>query len=218
MRISILGAECTGKSTLTLALVPQLEPLFDTVHWVPEYLREWCDLHGRTPLPQEQAAIAAEQLRRIDASPGNSTDTNFCTVTDTSPLVTAVYSDLLFQDPSLYASAVAAERQTDVILLTGLDLPWQADGLQRDGVAMQRRFDARLREVFTAHQLAYATVYGQGPQRVDAAMAAVNSHLRQRGHQRQPTALWCWNCDNCSDAACERHLFRRLTGARSVSV
>lgn len=216
MRISILGAECTGKSTLAQALVPQLEALFGTVHWVPEYLREWCDLHGRTPLPQEQAAIAAEQLRRINASPSSSTGA--CTVTDTSPLVTAVYSDLLFHDTSLYAGAVAAERQTDVILLAGLDLPWQADGLQRDGVAMQHRFDARLREVLTAHQLAYATVYGQGPQRVDAAMAAVNSHLRQRDHQRQPTALWCWNCDNCGDAVCERHLFRRLTGAGSVGV
>jgi HTH-type transcriptional regulator, transcriptional repressor of NAD biosynthesis genes len=212
MRISILGAECTGKSTLAQALAEQLAPLFSTVQWVPEYLREWCDLHGRTPCAHEQAAIAAEQLRGINAC------SSACIVTDTSPLVTAVYSDLLFQDTSLYASAVAAEHQTDVILLTGLDLPWQADGLQRDGVVTQQRFDTRLREVLAEHQLAYASVYGQGQQRVDAATAAVNSHLRQHDHQRQASALWCWNCDNCSDAACERHLFRRLTGARSVSV
>jgi HTH-type transcriptional regulator, transcriptional repressor of NAD biosynthesis genes len=214
MRISILGAECTGKSTLSEALLQPLEPLFGVVHLVPEYLREWCDLHSRTPRAHEQAAIAAEQQRRVDMS----ASTSPCTVTDTSPLVTAVYSDLLFHDPSLYASAVAAERQTDVILLTGLDLPWQADGLQRDGVVTQRLFDTRLREVLAEHQLAYASVYGQGQQRVDAAMAAVNSHLRQRNHPRQVAALWCWNCDNCSDAACERHLFRRLTGAGSVGV
>lgn len=217
MRISILGAECTGKSTLSQALVPQLTPLFDTVHVVPEYLREWCDLHGRTPVAHEQAAIAAEQLRRVQATT-RSPQANACTITDTSPLVTAVYSDLLFQDPSLYASAVAAERQTDVILLTGLDLPWQADGLQRDGVAMQQRFDARLREVLASHQLAYATVYGQGQQRVDAAMAAVTDHLRPHATGRDVAATWCWNCDNCSDAVCERHLFSRLTGASSVSV
>jgi nicotinamide riboside kinase len=218
MKISILGAECTGKSTLSQALIPQLAPLFDTVHLVPEYLREWCELHGRTPLSHEQTAIAAEQLRRINATTRKSAHANACTITDTSPLVTAVYSDLLFQDPSLYDSAVAAERQTDVILLTGLDLPWQADGLQRDGIAMQQRFDTRLREVLASHRLAYATVYGQGPQRVDAAMAAVADHLRPRARGRNLAAMWCWNCDNCSDAACERHLFSRLTGASSVSV
>jgi HTH-type transcriptional regulator, transcriptional repressor of NAD biosynthesis genes len=216
MKLSILGAECTGKSTLSQALAQQLQPQFGTVHLVPEYLREWCDLHGRTPQAHEQAAIAAEQLRRINAHSGTGTDS--CVVTDTSPLVTAVYSDLLFQDPSLYQHAVEAERQSDVILLTGLDLPWQADGLQRDGVAMQKRFDTRLREVLAVHQLTYATVYGQGERRVDAALAAVTNYLMLRGQDRESSAMWCWNCDNCSDAACERHLFSRLTGAPSVGV
>jgi HTH-type transcriptional regulator, transcriptional repressor of NAD biosynthesis genes len=216
MRVSILGAECTGKSTLSQALAQQLEPLFVTVHVVSEYLREWCDHNGRTPQAHEQAAIAAEQLHRINTHTGNGA--NFCVVTDTSPLVTAVYSDLLFQDLSLYDQAVAAERQSDVILLAGLDLPWQADGLQRDGIAMQHRFDARLREVLAAHQLTYATVYGQAQQRANAAMAAVTSHLRMHAKDRESSAMWCWNCDNCSDAACERHLFRRLTGAGSVGV
>jgi HTH-type transcriptional regulator, transcriptional repressor of NAD biosynthesis genes len=214
VKVSILGAECTGKSTLSQALLQPLESLFGAVHLVPEYLREWCDIHGRTPRAHEQAAIAAEQQRRLDASASNYP----CTVTDTSPLVTAVYSDLLFHDSSLYTSAVAAERQMDVILLTGLDLPWQADGLQRDGVAMQRQFDTRLREVLATHQLAYATVYGLGSQRVEAAMAVISSHLSRSAHGREPTAMWCWNCDNCSDAACERHLFRRLTGTASVGV
>lgn len=216
MKISILGAECTGKSTLSQALAQQLKPLFGTVYLVPEYLREWCDLHGRTPRAPEQTAIATEQLRRINANA--STETQSCTVTDTSPLVTAVYSDLLFQDPSLYDHAIAAERHMDLILLTGLDLPWQADGLQRDGVATQHRFDTRLREVLTTHQLTYATVYGQGQHRVDTAMAAVTNYLHRRTQDRESTAMWCWNCDNCSDAACERHLFRRLTDAGSVSV
>jgi HTH-type transcriptional regulator, transcriptional repressor of NAD biosynthesis genes len=216
MRVSILGAECTGKSTLSQALAQQLEPLFANVYVVPEYLREWCDRHGRTPQAHEQAAIAAEQLHRINAPTGKGSD--FCVVADTSPLVTAVYSDLLFQDLSLYDHAVAAERQSDVILLTGLDLPWQADGIQRDGIAAQQQFDARLREVLAAHQLTYATVYGQGQQRANAAMAAVTSYLRVHAKDRESSAMWRWNCDNCSDAACERHLFRRLTSAGSVGV
>jgi HTH-type transcriptional regulator, transcriptional repressor of NAD biosynthesis genes len=212
MKVSILGAECTGKSQLAQALAQRLEPLWGPVNVVPEYLREWCDTHGRTPRAHEQAAIATEQLRRMNAS------TARCTVADTSPIVTAVYSELMFQDLSLYPGAIAAERSTSMILLTGLDLPWLADGIQRDGVAMQQQFDTRLREVLTDHHLAYATIYGQGAQRVDAAMAALQSHLHPPSGQAQQASLWCWNCEHCSDAGCERRLFRGLVGGGSVGV
>ena len=61
--LCLLGAECTGKSTLTQALAEALpaRPVF-------EYLREWCLRERRTPRQHEQAGIAAEQQRRIEAA------------------------------------------------------------------------------------------------------------------------------------------------------
>ena len=56
MIVVLLGAECTGKSSLTRLLGERLG-----VPTVPEYLREWCLRAGRTPRAFEQAAIAAEQ-------------------------------------------------------------------------------------------------------------------------------------------------------------
>ena len=54
----------------------------------------------------------------------------------------AVYSDFVFADASLYASALAAQRRCDLTLVTALDLPWRADGLQRDGAHVRAPVDA----------------------------------------------------------------------------
>ncbi|MFZ8480597.1 AAA family ATPase, partial [Staphylococcus aureus] len=82
-----LGAECTGKSTLAAALARHCN-----AGLVSEYLREWCDAHGRTPLRHEQAHIAAEQAARIDAA-ARQHALVFC---DTTPLITALCSEHYF--------------------------------------------------------------------------------------------------------------------------
>ena len=130
LRIAIVGAESTGKTALARDLAAHVAAQRNwRTTWVGEVLREWCDAHGRTPMPHEQAAIAAEQARRIDAAAA----THDLVACDTTPLMTAVYSAMLFDDASLVADAIAFQRRCDLTLLTALDLPWVADGLQRDG-------------------------------------------------------------------------------------
>ena len=104
--IALLGAESTGKTTLAQALRDALahEGVMGrgvSVGMVPEYLREFCARHGRTPHPHEQAQIADEQTRRIDAA----ARLHDLVVADTSALMIAVYSDQVFGDLSLYRSA-----------------------------------------------------------------------------------------------------------------
>lgn len=156
MKIGIVGAECSGKSTLSTWLSIELKSRYASVALIPEYLREWSTHHGRPPRAHEQAHVASTQAAHIRQAQA------ICVVADTTPLVTAVYSDVLFQDSSLYGSAVTFQRSLDLTLLACVDLPWVADGIQRDGVAVQRRIDARLREVLLTHQLPFATVYGLG--------------------------------------------------------
>ncbi|TBM81680.1 ATPase, partial [Mycolicibacterium smegmatis] len=71
-----------------------------------EYLREWCEREGRTPRPDEQQTIADEQTRRIEVAAVSGV-----VVADTTALMTAVYSEQLFADTSLYDSALAAQRR-----------------------------------------------------------------------------------------------------------
>ena len=167
IRIAIVGAESTGKTVLAQALarrIGELAPLRCT--WVGEVLREWCGAQGRTPRADEQAAIAGEQWRRIDAA-ARAHDVVVC---DTTPLMTAVYSAMIFGDASLEARAIEFQRGCDATLLTALDLPWIADGLQRDGPHVREPVDTRVRAQLRAHGLRWSVVRGTGQARQDSAI------------------------------------------------
>ncbi len=175
--IAILGAESTGKTTLAAALAARLRGLgVSSVAWVPEALREWCAAQGRTPRRDEQAGILQAQSDRIAAAAAR----HAVVVCDTTALMTAVYSRLVFGDRSLEAAAVAAHRGVGLSLLTALDLPWVADGLQRDGAQVREPVDDTLRELLLAHALPFAVVSGQAERRVSQALSAVAPLLRER--------------------------------------
>jgi nicotinamide riboside kinase len=205
LKIAVLGAECTGKSSLVAALQAHWQACGAKVLVAPEVLRRWCDQQGRTPLAHEQKAIAQAQAELVE----HAADADYL-IADTSPLMTAIYSDVLFQDPSHYSFALSHQRIYQHTLVTGLDLPWHADGIQRDGPATRARIDARLREVLQREGLAFSMVYGQGLQRLAGALAVL-----EPGASTVPQARsnWRWLCDKCSDADCEHRLFSDLQAA-----
>jgi len=204
MRVAILGAECTGKTHLARSLAVDLANHYAPVAWQPEALREWCNVHGRTPLAHEQASIAHAHMDSILHHPENA-----LLVCDTTPLMTAVYSDVIFGDTSLYPLALAWQGAFSLTLLTGLDVPWVADGFQRDGPAMRARIDARLREILVENSIAFSTLYGDASARLTHARQSI---LRVIGVQPESRGgTWKWNCEKCSDPACEHRLFSDLT-------
>jgi nicotinamide riboside kinase len=169
--VCIVGAECTGKTTLAQTLAGHFSAL-----WVPEVLREFCDTHGRTPRMDEQLHILQAQLVREEEAlvkaRREAITHVFC---DTCPLLTALYSDYYFSDPSLLEPAHALHTRYALTLLLAPDLPWVADGAQRDGVAVQGAIHTRLLHEFQALRFPYVGVSGQGSHRVQTAVAAVNS-------------------------------------------
>jgi nicotinamide riboside kinase len=172
--VALLGAESTGKTTLAATLAQQLARETGTaVTWVPEVLREWCEAAGRTPRADEQLAIAQAQHARIEQAAA----THAVVVCDTTALMTAVYSRLIFGDPSLEAWAARAHASVSLTLLTAPDLPWVADGLQRDGSHVQAPVDEALQAMLRTHGLPWVRVAGRGPARLEAALAAIRPLL-----------------------------------------
>jgi nicotinamide riboside kinase len=216
IRIALLGAESTGKTALAQALAQRIAD--DTglrTAWVPEYLRTWCDTTGRTPRIDEQAGIADEQARRIDAAAA-SHDVVLC---DTTPLMVSVYSEFVFGDRSLHAHALAWHARCSLTLVTALDLPWQADGLQREGPHVQGPVDALVRGLLIGAGLPWATISGAGERRLEAALDAIAPLLRRlpqpkrglftRLAERDADASAArWSCENCDSPECE-HALRR---------
>ena len=208
--IAVLGAESTGKTELAVAIAERLAQRGIAATLVPEYLREWCESEGRTPHPSEQTAIAAEQTRRIAEAA-----TRGVVVADTTSVMTAVYSDMLFGDTALYADALAAQRGYAFTLLTALDLPWVADGLQRDGPHVREPVDAMVRAALGRASVPYAVVHGRGAERLASAWNALNLAAQSEGpasgaSASAATSSWRWSCDKCSDPVCEHSMFTDL--------
>ncbi len=206
MKIALLGAESTGKTRLADALAAHLRRGGGSVAVVPEVLREWCERNGRTPRRDEQLAIAQEQESRVEAAAASSQ----LVIADTTALMVAIYSDMLFEDASLYPFAVARQRSYDHTLLTGLDLPWIADGLQRDGPHVREPVDALIRTALSRAAIGYRVVYGSGPERLAQALVAIGSPVAAPHATAQRDRLSQWSCDKCGDPDCEHRLFRAL--------
>jgi nicotinamide riboside kinase len=224
LKVAIVGAESTGKSDLARALADALSREFGLrCRIVDEWLRDWCDEKGRTPRADEQMGIAREHARRIaEAAAQPGVDVLLC---DTTPLMVAVYSDLLFDDRALEPVARDCQQTMDATLLTSLDLPWVADGLQRDGPHVRAPVDARVRARLADWGTPWSLVSGAGPARVASAVDALRPLLRRRARAGRSTGLFSrlegslsgppgprWVCDRCDDPACEHQT--RVQGER----
>jgi nicotinamide riboside kinase len=199
MKVSLVGAESTGKSRLARELAAHFGGAA-----VDEVLREWCQREGRTPRPEEQLPIAQEQERRVDEAAASAD----VVISDTTALMVAIYSAMLFEDGTLYRFALDRLRGYDITLLTGLDLPWVADGLQRDGPHVREPVDALIREALAKAAVPYRIVYGQGAERLRNALAAIAASAP--GDDAREGRPWNWSCDKCSDPECEHRLFTSI--------
>ncbi|MFZ4875208.1 AAA family ATPase [Janthinobacterium sp. Mn2066] len=172
LRVAILGAESSGKSTLAAALAAH----FHTV-WVPEYLREFVETRGRVPLADDQFLIASTQLAREDEAMAAARDVLIC---DTTPLITVIYSRHYFAGEDAALAALAQAARYDVTLVTAPDTPWVPDGLQRESEAVRQLIYRNLLAELAERQIPYQLLQGSLDQRMAIAMPLIDAALAAR--------------------------------------
>ena len=145
--VSVVGGESTGKSSLAAARGEVLPAVV-----VTEYLRTWVDQRdGRVPLPSEQSEVMIGHQDSEVLALHRAAQSGFSwVVSDSGPLMTAVYSLQYYDDPSLLPAAVEWTRRSTVVLLCQDDFPWQPDP-QRDGPPARTTSQRILAEVFADH-------------------------------------------------------------------
>jgi NadR type nicotinamide-nucleotide adenylyltransferase len=164
-RIAVLGAESSGKSTLCGALARR----YDTL-WVPEYLREFVDTHGRVPFESDQYGIARTQRAREDAAALQANEFLFC---DTTPLMTALYSRVYWGRVDASLAELAASHDYPLTLVTAPDTPWVADGLMRESEEVRQRVFAMLVGELDARGIRFVLLEGDLPHRLRQVEAAL---------------------------------------------
>ena len=168
--IGVVGGESTGKSTLAAALGMRLPAIV-----VPEYLRTWVERHrGQVPQPGEQAEImAAHRAAEVSGMRDAERSGLAWVVSDSGPLMTAVYSIQYYDDPSLLPLAIEWAARNDLILWCQDDFPWQPDP-QRDGSHARATSQQLLAEIFAAHpELPMLEVRGGFDERVETVLDTV---------------------------------------------
>lgn len=163
----ILGAECSGKTTLCEALALQLAaPL------APEYLRVWCEREGRTPERHEQRQVMAGQLMLTRAALSQARARRARWVlSDGAPLLTAAYSIEYFNDDSLVEPGLRHARRAARIMVLDPEIAWQADGKLRDGPARRRSVHRILLELLQEARLAHHLISGATAMRIRDSLA-----------------------------------------------
>ena len=158
LRIAVLGAESSGKSTLCEALAQR----YGTV-WVPEYLRDFVDTMGRVPFEADQFGIARTQREREDAAAARAKHYLFC---DTTPLMTALYSRVYWGRVDDQLAALARSHDYALTLVTATDTPWTPDGLQRESEEVREMVHRMVLAELNERGIPFVLIEGDLPQRV----------------------------------------------------
>ena len=172
-RICLHGPESTGKSTLGTRLAAELG-----CEVVPEYGRAYCEAHGTDIGVSELVHIAQTQDTMNNAAAARATELGLGFVLfDTDPLITAVWSDMMFGATAGYmrdAYFNAFDGFADLYLLLDIDLPFVDDGLRVYAEARERqRFFDLCQKELEVRGVSYTRVHGVGDARFAAAKAAI---------------------------------------------
>jgi HTH-type transcriptional regulator, transcriptional repressor of NAD biosynthesis genes len=135
-RVALLGGESSGKTTLALALARRFETAF-----VAEYGRTlWEERHGHLVF-SDMLDIAQRQIALEDSAAKAAHRYLFC---DTTPLVTRLYSQVLFGrvDGEL---EVLARRVYATTIVCAPDFAFQQDGTRRDAAFRAEQHETTLK-------------------------------------------------------------------------
>jgi HTH-type transcriptional repressor of NAD biosynthesis genes len=170
MRICLLGAESTGKTTLAAALAEAYESV-----WNPEYGRPYTEL-GRDPeaawTSAEFTHIARIQCWYEDCLAGSARGVLFC---DTDAFTTALFHEVYLGEPT-HAFDELVERRYDLFLLCGLDVPWRHDGIREFEEQRQWMHDRYLERASTSGT-PWLLLEGPTDERIAVARAEVDRML-----------------------------------------
>ncbi|WP_137895944.1 hypothetical protein [Ramlibacter sp. 2FC] len=133
-------------------------------------------------------------------------------VSDGAALLTAITDRGRAPPTQEEVSALAQThgRLYELTLLLGLDLLPPAEARASEAV------DMALRDALLGASLAYKVIYGQGAQRLQNALLAIEGTGAAPPDARLATQYGlqggrvAWRCENCSDPTCEHRLFTGL--------
>lgn len=178
LRVVLIGAESTGKTTLAIELAKH----YDTI-WVAEYGREnWQEKLAAQSLKggdipdwtdENFIHIAQEQQRRENAAAARANRVLIC---DTNAFATGTWYERYAGKRHLQVDAIGNQDIVDLYLIPTPEVPFVQDGV-RDGEAIRGWMHDRFVSLIEEAGIPYTLITGTWEGRVDQAIAAINALL-----------------------------------------
>jgi NadR type nicotinamide-nucleotide adenylyltransferase len=165
IRVVVIGSECTGTTTLAMAVAKHVQ-----APWIPEYVRLFVEETGVPVAPEDVSRIARGQLRLEDDAIASSPH---LLVQDTDLLSTIVYGRHYFGSCPAWIERTLERRQPDLYLLCGIDVPWEPDGHQRDASLNRSEMHELFRQAVIEQDVPFIEVLGSAGDRLVAATEAI---------------------------------------------
>lgn len=166
-RICVFGPESTGKSTLAQKLAAHFNTLF-----VPEYARTLLEWREGRLKESDMPDIARGQAASEDALAPYA---NRILFTDTDPLATCVWSEVIFGRTVPEVTALAEVRRPDLYLLCDVDVPWVPD-IVRYLPEERSGFLEKCEAILNEHGRYYVKISGGWDERFEKAILAAERH------------------------------------------
>ena len=123
MRIGIIGAESTGKTTLAKELAEKYHGTY-----VPEYAREYVERKGTTEVTYDELCeIARYQIEELEKQPDG------LYIFDTELIITKVWFDYAFGHWPEWLDKAITDYPMDVYIILYPDIPWVPDKARSNG-------------------------------------------------------------------------------------
>lgn len=164
-RIAIVGPECTGKTSLSIALAAHYQ-----TQWVPEYAREYLQQLERPYTQLDLLPIALGQLAAEDTLVQQANGVLIC---DTNLIVIKIWSDFKYGNCDPQIIKLLHQRHYDLHLLTQTDIPWENDP-QREHPNQRKELFAIYKKELEKLNTSYVEISGDTHSRVASAIQAID--------------------------------------------
>ena len=168
LRVSLTGPESTGKSTLAARLAAHYGTAF-----APEYAREYLAASGPHYIPEDLEEIARGQLAAAAEAERRAHRVVFH---DTDLLVIKIWCEHSFGFCPEWILNCIDQQQYDLVLLMGVDLPWEPDPL-REHPNLRQHFHQMYRRELQESISPFADISGTPAQRLEQACFLVDELL-----------------------------------------
>jgi len=168
--VVITGSECTGKTTLANELAAHF-----AAPCSPEHVRDYLDRKGMPLDASDVEGIARGQVDVEDAAIAASTG---LVIKDTDLVSTVVYSTHYYGTCPDWIGRAARERRGDLYLLLTPDVPWIADGMQRDRPSGRAQLHDLFRHRLESLGARFVEISGDWNARRTLALAALSGGVR----------------------------------------